>query len=175
MTDAFVILAAAFALAFLLVYMVMASQFEHFVHPFIIMFTIPLGIIGVMFGLLLAGRPVNLPALIGVIMLAGIAVNNGIVMIDYMNQLIRRGMDRREAVLLGATTRLRPVLLTALTTILAALPMAFSKSAGSEFRAPLGVAIAGGLTATTFLTLFIIPTIYSLVNRIRFSEKKARA
>jgi len=175
MTDAFIILAAAFALAFLLVYMVMASQFEHFVHPFIIMFTIPLGIIGVMFGLLLAGRPVNLPALIGVIMLAGIAVNNGIVMIDYMNQLIRRGMDRREAVLLGATTRLRPVLLTALTTILAALPMAFSKSAGSEFRAPLGVAIAGGLTATTFLTLFIIPTIYSLVNRIRFSEKKARA
>lgn len=172
MQDAFVVLAGAFALAILLVYMVMASQFEHFVHPFIIMFTVPLGIVGVVFGLLVTGRPVSLPALIGVILLAGIAVNNGIVMIDYINQLIRRGVDRREAVLLGATTRLRPVLLTALTTILGTLPMAFSRSSGSEFRAPLGVAIAFGLTATTALTLFVIPVVYSLVNKIRFKERK---
>jgi HAE1 family hydrophobic/amphiphilic exporter-1 len=175
MQDAFLILAGAFALAVLLVYMVMASQFEHFVHPFIIMFTVPLGIIGVIFGLLVTGRAVNLPAMIGVILLAGIAVNNGIVMIDYINQLIKRGIDKREAILQGATTRLRAVLLTALTTILGTLPMAFSRSSGSEFRAPLGVAIAFGLTATTFLTLFVIPVIYSIVNKIRFKEKRIAA
>jgi HAE1 family hydrophobic/amphiphilic exporter-1 len=172
MQEAFLILAGAFALAILLVYMVMASQFEHFVHPFIIMFTVPLGIIGVIFGLLITGRTINLAAMIGVILLAGIAVNNGIVMIDYINQLIKRGVDKREAILQGATTRLRAVLLTALTTILGTLPMAFSRSSGSEFRAPMGVAIAFGLTATTFLTLFVIPVIYSVFNKIRFKEKK---
>ena len=175
MQEAFLILAAAFALAVLLVYMVMASQFEHFVHPFIIMFTVPLGIIGVIIGLLVTGQTLNMAVLIGVILLLGIAVNNGIVMIDYINQLIKRGVDRREAVLQGATTRLRAVLLTALTTILGALPMAFSRSSGSEFRAPLGVAIAFGLTATTFLTLFVIPVIYSVVNKIHFKEKKVQA
>jgi hydrophobic/amphiphilic exporter-1 (mainly G- bacteria), HAE1 family len=173
MTEAFLILAGAFALAILLVYMIMASQFEHFTHPFVIMFTVPLGIIGVIIGLLVTGRTLNLAALIGVIMLAGIAVNNGIVMIDYINQLIKRGVDRREAVLQGATTRLRAVLLTALTTILASLPMAFSRSSGSEFRAPLGVAIAFGLMATTLLTLFVIPVIYSLFNKIRFKDTNA--
>jgi HAE1 family hydrophobic/amphiphilic exporter-1 len=171
MQDAFLILAAAFALALLLVYMVMASQFEHFVHPFIIMFTVPLGIIGVIVGLFITGRTLSIAVLIGVILLLGIAVNNGIVMIDYINQLIKRGVDKREAVLQGASTRLRAVLLTALTTILGTLPMAFSRSSGSEFRAPLGVAIAFGLTATTFLTLFVIPVIYSIVNKIRFKEK----
>jgi HAE1 family hydrophobic/amphiphilic exporter-1 len=175
MQEAFLILAGAFALAVLLVYMVMASQFEHFVHPFIIMFTVPLGIIGVILGLLITGRTLSIAALIGVIMLAGIAVNNGIVMIDYINQLIKRGVDKRQAILDGATTRLRAVLLTALTTILATLPMAFSRSSGSEFRAPMGVSIAFGLTATTVLTLFVVPVIYSVVNRIRFKEKKSAA
>jgi len=172
MTDAFVILAGAFALAILLVYMVMASQFEHFGHPFIIMFTVPLGIIGVILGLFITGRTLSLAVLIGVILLAGIAVNNGIVMIDYINQLIKRGVEKREAILQGATTRLRAVLLTALTTVLGTLPMAFSRSSGSEFRAPMGVAIAFGLTATTILTLFVIPVIYSIFNKIRFKEKR---
>jgi HAE1 family hydrophobic/amphiphilic exporter-1 len=175
MQDAFLILAAAFALAVLLVYMVMASQFEHFVHPFIIMFTVPLGIIGVIIGLLVTGRTISLAVLVGFILLLGIAVNNGIVMIDYINQLIKRGVDKREAILQGSTTRLRAVLLTALTTILGTLPMAFSRSSGSEFRAPLGVVIAFGLTSTTFLTLFVIPVIYSVVNKIHFKEKKAAA
>lgn len=175
MIDAFKVLAAAFALALLLVYMVMASQFEHFLHPFVIMFTIPLAIIGVIFGLLIAGKPVSLPALIGVILLAGIAVNNGIVMIDYINQLIRKGLDRREAVIKGAVTRLRPVLLTALTTILGMLPMAISRSSGSEFRSPMAVAVVGGLITTTFLTLFIIPIIYSLINKISFRDYQPSA
>lgn len=175
MQEAFLILAGAFTLAILLVYMVMASQFEHFAHPFIIMFTVPLGIVGVILGLFITGRTLSIAVMIGVIMLAGIAVNNGIVMIDYINQLIKRGVDKREAILQGATTRLRAIVLTALTTILGTLPMAFSRSSGSEFRAPMGVSIAFGLTATTLLTLFVLPVIYSLFNKIRFKEKKTTA
>ncbi|MEW5900041.1 MAG: efflux RND transporter permease subunit, partial [Acidobacteriota bacterium] len=173
MQDAFKVLAAAFFLASLLVYMVMASQFESFRHPFVIMWTIPLGLIGVVLGLLLAGRPVSLPVLIGFILLAGIAVNNGIVMIDYINQLRRSGVDKHRAIVDGAVTRLRAVLLTALTTILGMLPMAISRSEGSEFRAPMAVTVLGGLAATTFLTLFVIPIVYSLFERVSF--KKVRA
>lgn len=169
MQEAFVVMLGAFALAVLLVYMVMASQFESLRHPFVIMFTIPLGLVGVILGLFLAGQPISLPVLIGFIILAGIAVNNGIVMIDYINQLIRRGVEAREAILQGAETRLRPVLLTAFTTILGMMPMALSASAGSEFRSPMAVTVVGGLVATTFLTLFIIPGVYSLVNRIKFN------
>ncbi len=145
MIDAFKILFAAFALATLLVYMVMASQFESLLHPFIIMFTIPLGFIGVVAGLFLWGMTVNLPVLIGFILLEGIAVNNGIVMIDYVNQLVRSGVEKKEAILRGCATRLRPVLLTALTTILGMLPMAMTKSSGAEMRAPIAVTVLAGL------------------------------
>jgi len=172
MVEAFKVLFAAMALATLLVYMVMASQFESLLHPFIIMFTIPLGLIGVVIGLMVTGRPVNLPVMVGFILLEGIAVNNGIVMIDYVNQLVRGGMAKREAILLGCSTRLRPVLLTALTTILGMLPMAMSTSSGAEFRAPMAVTVLGGLTATTFLTLFVIPIIYSFFEKVSFKEKK---
>jgi HAE1 family hydrophobic/amphiphilic exporter-1 len=173
MTDAFRILAAAFALASLLVYMVMASQFESFRHPFVIMFAIPLGVIGVILGLLVAGKAISLPALIGFILLAGIAVNNGIVMIDYINQLRRSGIETREAIVTGAVTRLRAVLLTALTTILGMMPMAISRSEGSEFRSPMAITVMGGLTATTFLTLFVIPIVYSLFEKVSFKKAKA--
>jgi HAE1 family hydrophobic/amphiphilic exporter-1 len=173
MQDAFKIMAFAFALASLLVYMIMASQFESFKHPFVIMFTIPLGLIGVILALLVSGKPVSLPVLIGFIILGGIAVNNGIVMVDYINQLKRRGVDKREAILQGCSVRLRPVLITALTTVLGMLPMAISTSQGSEMRAPMAIAVVGGLTATTLLTLFIIPIIYSLFDRVSFKEKKA--
>jgi HAE1 family hydrophobic/amphiphilic exporter-1 len=173
MIEAFRTLALAFALASLLVYMVMASQFESFRHPFIIMFTIPLALVGVVFGLFVAGRAVNLPVMIGFILLGGIAVNNGIVMIDYINQLRRGGLDGREAIVQGAVTRLRAVLLTALTTILGMMPMALSRSEGAEFRAPMAITVVGGLTATTFLTLFIIPIIYSLFEKISFKKVKA--
>lgn len=172
MIEAFKILAAALALAVLLVYMVMASQFENFLHPFVIMFTIPLAIIGVIFGLLIGGKPVSFPALIGVVILAGIAVNNGIVMVDYINQLVRRGLDIREAIIRGAVTRLRAVLLTALTTILGMMPMAVARGSGSEFRSPMAVAVVGGLIATTLLTLFIIPIVYSIFNRVSFRDYK---
>jgi len=172
MTEAFRILALAFALASLLVYMVMASQFESFRHPFVIMFTIPLGVIGVILGLLVAGKAISLPALIGFILLAGIAVNNGIVMVDYINQLRRSGVETREAIIDGAVIRLRAVLLTALTTILGMLPMAISSSEGSEFRSPMAITVMGGLTATTFLTLFVIPIVYSLFEKVSYKKPK---
>ncbi len=172
MQEAFIIMAGAFALATLLVYMIMASQFESFRHPFVIMFTIPLAIIGVILALLISGKTVSLPALIGFIILGGIAVNNGIVMVDYINQLKRRGIDKKEAILQGCTVRLRPVLITAFTTIMGMLPMAMSTSQGSEMRAPMAIAVVGGLVATTFLTLFVIPIIYSLFDRVSFKEKK---
>jgi HAE1 family hydrophobic/amphiphilic exporter-1 len=168
MQDAFMIMAGAFLLAILLVYMIMASQFESFLHPFVIMFTVPLSLIGVILALLIAGKPVNLPVLIGFVMLAGIAVNNGIVMVDYINQLKRRGVEAREAILQGCAVRLRPVLITALTTILGMLPMAISTSEGASFRSPMAITVMGGLTATTFLTLFVIPAIYSLVTKVKF-------
>jgi len=174
MQEAFIIMAAAFALATLLVYMIMASQFESFLHPFVIMFTIPLGLIGVIVALLISGKPISLPVLIGFIMLGGIAVNNGIVMVDYINQLKRRGVEMAEAILQGCTVRLRPVLITAFTTILGMLPMALSTSQGSEMRAPMAITVVGGLIATTLLTLFVIPIIYSLVNRVSYKEKKVK-
>ncbi|MFP4082177.1 MAG: efflux RND transporter permease subunit [Candidatus Aminicenantes bacterium] len=170
MQEAFMIMAGAFALATLLVYMIMASQFESFIHPFVIMFTIPLALIGVILALLITGKAVNLPSLIGFVMLAGIAVNNGIVMVDYINQLWRKGIEKKEAILQGCTVRLRPVLITACTTILGMLPMALSTSEGAEMRAPMAIAVIGGLVATTFLTLFVIPIIYSVVNRVKFKE-----
>ncbi len=172
MNEAFAILAGVFLLASLLVYMVMASQFESFLHPLIVMFTIPLCLIGIVAGLLISGRPVNLPVWIGLILLAGVAVNNAIVMIDYMNQLRRRGLEKKEAILQGAVTRLRPVLLTACTTILGTFPMAISRTAGSEMRNPLAISLLGGLVTTTFLTLFIIPIIYSLFERVSFKKPK---
>ncbi|MCX6563149.1 MAG: efflux RND transporter permease subunit [Candidatus Aminicenantes bacterium] len=170
MNDAFLILAGVFALAVLLIYMVMASQFESFLHPFVIMFAIPMSLIGVVLFLIIMSQSVNLMVGVGFILLAGIAVANGIVMIDYMNQLKRRGVERGEAIIQGAVTRLRPVLLTALATILGMIPMAISRSMGSEMRAPMAITVIGGLTATTFLTLFVVPVIYSLFERVSFKK-----
>jgi HAE1 family hydrophobic/amphiphilic exporter-1 len=175
MKEAIKIMIGAFALAVLLVYMIMASQFESFKHPFIIMFTIPLGFIGVVVALLISGKPIGLPVMIGFVMLAGISVNNGIVMVDYINQLKRRGIEKKEAILQACSVRLRPVLITALTTIMGMLPMALSVSQGSEMRAPMAITVVGGLVATTFLTLFVVPIIYSYFDRVKFSEKKRKA
>ncbi len=168
--DAFKIMAGAFLLATLLVYIIMASQFESFKHPFVIMFTIPLSLIGVILALLISGKPVSLPVMIGFVMLGGIAVNNGIVMVDYINQLKRRGLEKKKAILDACSVRFRPVLITAFTTILGMLPMALSTSEGSGMRAPMAISVMGGLVATTFLTLFVIPIIYSLLDKVKFSK-----
>jgi len=170
MQEAFLIMIGVFALASLLVYMIMASQFESFLHPFVIMFTIPLGVIGVVIALLVTGKTLSLVSLIGFIILGGIAVNNGIVMVDYINQLKRKGITKKEAILKGCSVRLRPVLITALTTMIGMLPMAISTSSGSEMRSPMAIAVIGGLFATTLLTLFVIPIMYSLFEKVSFKK-----
>lgn len=170
--DAFSDLGMLFVLIILLVYIVMATQFESLKFPFIIMFTIPFACTGVFLALWMTSTPLSLIALIGAIMLVGIVTKNGIVMVDYMNLLIERGAEVPEAVVAGGKSRLRPVLMTSFTTILGMLPLAIGTGAGSETWQPMGIAVIGGLTFSTILTLFIVPALYSiLVNR---SQRKAR-
>ena len=155
----------AIAMAVFLVYLVMASQFESLLHPFIIMISFLLAISGVLVTLYLLDIAISVIVLIGIIMLAGIVVNNAIVLVDYINQLRRRGIERIEAVITAGRVRLRPILMTSATTILGLLPLALGLGEGAEIRTPLAVTVIAGLIASTFLTLIVIPVIYSLVDR----------
>ena len=150
-------------LIILLVYIVMATQFESLLMPFIIMFTLPFAFTGVFVALYLTGTPLSLIALIGALMLVGIVVKNGIVMVDFTNLLRNRGLSINQAVIQAGKSRLRPVLMTSLTTILGLLPLAFGIGEGSEIWRPMGVSIIGGLTVSTALTLVVIPVMYSIV------------
>ncbi|MEW6547785.1 MAG: efflux RND transporter permease subunit [Bacillota bacterium] len=163
MEEGFSGLNLALALSVALVYMVMAAQFESVLHPLIIMFTIPLAFVGVVVILYATGTSLGITAYIGGIVLAGIVVNNGIVMVDYINQLRRSGLGARDAIVQGANVRLRPVLMTALTTLLGLLPLALAWGEGGELNAPLARAVVGGLTTSTALTLLVIPVAYSLL------------
>jgi HAE1 family hydrophobic/amphiphilic exporter-1 len=171
MIDTFITLGQALALAILLVFMVMASQFESLIHPFVIMVTIPLALIGVVFGFLVSGITISLTSFIGFILLTGIVVNNGIVLVDYINQLRRKGVEATAAIIEAGSTRLRPVLITALTTIFGMLPMVLDHKEGAEMRAPMAITVIGGLTAATILTLFVVPSLYSLVADLGIRRK----
>ncbi len=155
----------AMALAIFLVYVVMASQFESLVHPLVIIFTIPLALIGVILVLYAVGISISVMVFIGFIMLVGIVVNNAIVLIDYINTLRKRGMAKIEAIILAGKVRLRPILMTTMTTVLGLLPMALGVGEGAEIRTPMAVTVIAGLISATVLTLIVIPTIYSLVTR----------
>jgi multidrug efflux pump subunit AcrB len=155
----------AMILAIFLVYVVMASQFESLVHPFVIIFTVPLALIGVVLMLYAAGISISVMVFIGFIMLVGIVVNNAIVLIDYINTLRRRGMAKVDAILLAGKVRLRPILMTTTTTVLGLLPMALGMGEGAEIRTPMAVTVIAGLISATVLTLIVIPTIYNLVAR----------
>ncbi len=172
MMETFVALGAALLLAVLLVYMVMAASFESFAQPLVIMFTMPLALIGVVLSLLIAGKTISLVSFLGLIMLAGIVVNNGIVLIDYTNQLRKRGVEQHEALIQAGATRLRPILITSGTTILGMIPMALSTSEGAEMRSPIALTVIGGLLTATALTLVIIPVVYSIVDRISYKTSK---
>jgi HAE1 family hydrophobic/amphiphilic exporter-1 len=163
----------AIFLAVFLVYLVMASQFESFKKPFIIMFTIPLGIIGVVIVGLATGMSINVIVLIGLIILSGIIVNNAIVLVDYIGQLQRQGMPKREAIQTAARVRWRPILMTTITTVLGLMPMALDFKEGFEIRIPLALTLIGGLIFGTFLTLVFIPLVYDWVVR-EPSEKESR-
>ena len=147
-------------LILMLVYIVMAAQFESLRYPFIIMFSIPFAFVGFILSLFITGETINLMSLIGAIMLVGIVVKNGIVLVDYINLNRERGMGISQAVILGGKSRLRPVLMTSMTTILGMVPMSLGIGEGSELWQPMGIAIVGGLTVSTLVTLVIIPTVY---------------
>ncbi|KAA0966689.1 efflux RND transporter permease subunit [Sporosarcina sp. ANT_H38] len=155
----------AILLAVALVYIVMAAQFESFKYPFVIMFSVPLMIIGVALGLFLTSTPISVTAIIGILVLVGIVVNNGIVLIDYINQRKETGLSTYDAIISSSRDRLRPILMTALTTILGLLPLALGIGEGTEMNQPMGIVVIGGLLSSTLLTLYVVPVIYSLFDR----------
>jgi HAE1 family hydrophobic/amphiphilic exporter-1 len=168
MTASFRSLQFVLILAIFLVYLVMASKFESLVHPFVILLTIPLALIGAVWALWLTGTTVNVVAYIGLIMLAGIVVNQSIVLIDAVNQARERGLPKHDAIIEAGRLRLRPILITKLTTILGLMPMALGIGEGAEVRAPMAITVIGGVLLTTFLTLLVIPVVYSVMDRKTF-------
>jgi HAE1 family hydrophobic/amphiphilic exporter-1 len=155
----------AILLAVFMVYLVMASQFESLLHPFVILFSIPFGVIGVLVTLWLFGVTISIVVLIGAILLTGIVVNNAIILVDYTNRLRREGIAKIEALKRAGRVRLRPILMTTATTVLGLLPMALGLGEGSELRSPMALTVIGGLITSTALTLLIIPAVYSLLDR----------
>ena len=173
MTQSFQSLGLAFALAVFLVYLVMASQFESLLHPFVILFTIPMGLIGSIWGLYITGTTINSVALIGLIMLAGIVVNNAIVLIDAINQARERGLERIEAIKLAGRTRLRPILITSVSTVIGLIPMAIGIGEGAEIRRPMAITVIAGTLVATFLTLVVIPVLYAALDRKEYVKSPA--
>jgi HAE1 family hydrophobic/amphiphilic exporter-1 len=154
------------ALSIFLVYVIMAIQFESLTHPLVIMFTIPLAFVGTVLVLWVFGIPLSVVVFLGMIMLAGIVVNNAIVLVDYVNQLRARGLAREEAIVTAGSVRLRPILMTTATTVLGLTPMALGLGDGAEIRTPMAIAVISGLLSSTFLTLLLIPTLYAVVDRL---------
>jgi len=165
--ESFLWLSLALGIGLVLVYMVMASQFESLVDPFVIMFSVPFALTGVIWAMFLWNHNISAIAFIGLLMLIGIVVNNAIVLVDYTNILRARGIELFEAVRQAGTTRLRPVLMTALTTVVALLPMAFATGQASEIWNPLGLTVLGGLVVSTVVTLVLVPTMYTLFEKRR--------
>jgi HAE1 family hydrophobic/amphiphilic exporter-1 len=160
-------LAFAFALAMALVYMILAAQFESFLHPGTILAAVPLALIGALLALLVTGHGLNTMSLIGIVILIGIAGNDAIVKVDFIVQARTRGASTRAAILEAGRVRLRPILMTTITTVLGLTPMALGLGRGADLRAPLAVAVIGGLIVATFLTLIVVPVLYSLVEDVR--------
>ncbi len=170
MVDAFQSLFLALILGVILVYMIMAAQFESLLHPFVIMFSVPLAFTGAFFALLVMRRTLNVASFIGIIMLTGIVVNNAIILVDYINVLREKGLDREDAILKAGPTRLRPILMTTLTTVLGMLPLAIGRGEGHELSAPMATAVIGGLMLSTLLTLVVVPVFYTIFDGFSFKD-----
>ena len=155
-------LALLMALMVILVFVIMASQFESLTYPFVIMFSLPFAVLGVVIGLVITGTPMNIMAMLGILMLIGIVVNNGIVLVDYTILCRERGMSVVDAVVTAGRSRLRPILMTTLTTVLGMIPMAVGNGVGSEMWNSLGMSVAWGLSFSTLITLILIPTLYAV-------------
>jgi HAE1 family hydrophobic/amphiphilic exporter-1 len=162
--ESFANILLSLAMAIIFVYIVLAAQFESTVHPFSIMLALPMSIIGAAIFLLIFGSTISVISLVGIIMLMGLVTKNGILLVDYTNVLRERGMTRFEALLAAGPTRLRPILMTTFAMIFGMVPVAFGLGEGSEFRSPMGQAVIGGLITSTFLTLFIVPVAYTLLD-----------
>lgn len=158
-------------LAIILIYPVMVAQFQNLVSPFIVLLTIPLAFTGGFIALFITGSEISIICLMGFLVLAGVIVNNGIVFVDYVNQLRIGGMDKKEALVETGKTRMRPILMTAMTTILAMSTMAFSNDMGSEMGKGMAVVVIGGLIYGTFMTLFIVPVLYDIIYRKKDMKK----
>ncbi|MCY7354364.1 MAG: efflux RND transporter permease subunit [Lysobacter sp.] len=165
----------AFALAIFMVYLVMASQFESLLHPFVILFTIPLALVGAVLALLLTRSPVSVVVFIGLILLVGLVVKNAIILIDKVNQLREAGMPKREALVEGARSRLRPIVMTTLCTLFGFLPLALAFGEGAEVRSPMAITVIGGLLVSTLLTLVVIPVVYDVLDRRPDEHYRERA
>jgi len=165
--DAMSNLLFALMLSVVLVYMVMASQFESLLHPFTILLTIPLAVVGAILMFWFTGTTINIMGVIGMVMLVGIAVNNAIILVDRINQIKRTGVELPEAIAQAAQQRIRPILMTSLTTILALLPLALGAGESAELRSPMALAVIGGLFTSTALTLVVIPCAYSLMEGLK--------
>lgn len=157
--------ALMFIVGVLFMYLIMVAQFQSLLSPFIILFTIPLAFTGGFLGLWVSGSEISVIAMIGFVMLSGIIVNNGIVLVDYINQLREQGMNKLDAIVEAGQTRLRPILMTAITTILGLVPMVVSGDSGSDMVRPMAIVTIGGLIYGTLLTLFVVPCIYAILNR----------
>ncbi|MBN1559307.1 efflux RND transporter permease subunit, partial [candidate division KSB1 bacterium] len=164
--EAFASLRFALILSIILVYMVLAGQFESLIHPFTILLTIPLALTGAIFLFIVLGQSLNIMALIGLIMLVGIAVNDSIILVDAINQIRQQGAPIKEAIVRAGERRIRPIIMTSLTTILALLPLTFGFGEGAALRAPMALAVIGGLVSSTLLTLVIIPSVYLKLDKL---------
>lgn len=165
----------AFGLAIFLVYLVMASQFESLLHPFVILFTIPLALVGAVLSLLLTNSPVSVVVFIGLILLVGLVVKNAIILVDKVNQLREHGVAKRDALIEGARSRLRPIIMTTMCTLFGFLPLALAMGEGAEVRSPMAITVIGGLLVSTLLTLLVIPVVYDLLDRRADDYYVARA
>ncbi|HMA93858.1 MAG TPA: efflux RND transporter permease subunit, partial [Polyangiaceae bacterium] len=175
MRDTFANLGLALALAIVFIYLVLASQFESFLHPFTIMLSLPLAIVGALATLFLFNQPIGMPALIGIILLMGLVTKNAILLVDYTNQLRNDGAGVREALLEAGPTRLRPILMTSAAMVLGMLPTALGRGEGSELRSPMSIAVIGGVITSTILTLVVVPVVYVWVDRLTFRGRRRQS
>lgn len=175
MKETFANMLIALGVAILFIYFVLASQFESFIHPFTIMLALPLAIVGALLGLFLTGFAIGMPSMIGVILLMGLVTKNAILLVDYTNELRAKGLSMVDALIQAGPTRLRPILMTSAAMVLGMLPTALSHGEGSEFRAPMSIAVIGGVITSTFLTLLVVPVVYTWMDGFTLKGRKKKA
>lgn len=175
MEETFDNMLLALLVAILFIYFVLASQFESLIHPLTIMMALPLAIVGALLGLFVTGWSIGMVAMIGVILLMGLVTKNAILLVEYTNELRARGLEMFDAVLEAGHTRLRPILMTSISTVLGMMPIALAQGAGAEFRAPMAIAVIGGVIVSTMLTLLVVPVVYTWMDRLDFTRHRRRS